>query len=379
VVGGNRQIARAFQDVDLSPDVQSLGGLAGALVSANLWELFVVVLTVTSTGYLVARPFASGYQTAYMLLGRPERLSPRHRGSALTRTARRLDIPAKEGLAAQAAGVTFRNEWPVDLLVKASILAPLVYIASALMRFVSLGSITFGGAGGLDYALALLALALIIPPRFGWLLRRALSRGYSPGWLVVPLLIICAIAIVAVEPSSPAQLAASERAEALEKVGLAHLPKYDDSALRLAFSLNRDLSRIDLRGADLQRAKLAGKLLVSVDFEYADLRGADMHGSDLEMADLRAADLRRANLNGADLRGANLSCAALHGADLRAVKLERADVRSAVYSHSTRWPRHVPRSHGLVPPSYGVSAEAFPGRHWSALACARGELPRGEP
>jgi hypothetical protein len=103
---------------------------------------------------------------------------------------------------------------------------------------------------------------------------------------------------------------------------------------------------LDLRGADLRKARLAGLPLTSmrgglsqqvwslatdvqredasVHLEGADLRGAHLEGADLCGAHLEGADLRGAHLEGADLRGAHLE-----GADLCGAHLEGADLRGA--------------------------------------------------
>ena len=92
---------------------------------------------------------------------------------------------------------------------------------------------------------------------------------------------------------------------------------------------------LDVRGADLRKARLAGLPLASmrgglssevwslatdvqredasVHLEGADLRDAHLEGADLCGAHLEGADLRDAHLEGADLRGAHLE-----GADLAA-------------------------------------------------------------
>lgn len=62
-----------------------------------------------------------------------------------------------------------------------------------------------------------------------------------------------------------------------------------------------------------------------VNLSKADLRGADLRSANLSEADLRGADLRGANLKGADLRSANLSESDLKGADLTNANLTRAD------------------------------------------------------
>ncbi len=67
----------------------------------------------------------------------------------------------------------------------------------------------------------------------------------------------------------------------------------------------------DLRGADLQDAKLQG-----ADLQDAKLQCAYLRGANLQDADLRGADLRGANLQDADLRGAKkipMFCKWSHG------------------------------------------------------------------
>lgn len=73
---------------------------------------------------------------------------------------------------------------------------------------------------------------------------------------------------------------------------------------------------IDLFGADLTRANLAGSYLPGVNLIAVDLRGADLGGAFLNHADLRGASLAAADLNGAKLQAVNLD-----GADMRAANL----------------------------------------------------------
>ena len=61
---------------------------------------------------------------------------------------------------------------------------------------------------------------------------------------------------------------------------------------------------------------------------------ADLSKANLREADLRGADLSGANLSGADLRWANLSGANLSRADLRWADLSRADLRGADLDYS---------------------------------------------
>jgi len=66
--------------------------------------------------------------------------------------------------------------------------------------------------------------------------------------------------------------------------------------------------------------------LAGVDLSKAQLRQADLSEADLHGADLRRANLREANLNGADLRGARLYRANLNRAYLAGANLMDADL-----------------------------------------------------
>lgn len=90
-----------------------------------------------------------------------------------------------------------------------------------------------------------------------------------------------------------------------------------------------NLSRTDLRGADLQNAHLERAALVETHLEGADLGGACLEKADLRGAFLNEADLVQADLKGADLREAHLEGAYvveahLEGADLGAARLDGA-------------------------------------------------------
>ena len=87
-----------------------------------------------------------------------------------------------------------------------------------------------------------------------------------------------------------------------------------------------NLSKADLRGADLKHANLSGANLRGADLSDADLEGANLHvfqyalyGCEsccLAGARLRKTNLSSVNLSGADLRGADLDGANLSGAVL---------------------------------------------------------------
>ncbi len=81
----------------------------------------------------------------------------------------------------------------------------------------------------------------------------------------------------------------------------------------------RQLTALDLRGANLHNADLSG----------VDLAGSNLAGADLAFAKLRQADLGNTNLSKARLKGANLTAANLAGADLRRADLSYAILRRA--------------------------------------------------
>jgi uncharacterized protein YjbI with pentapeptide repeats len=92
---------------------------------------------------------------------------------------------------------------------------------------------------------------------------------------------------------------------------------------------------------DGQRANLEGSDLRGSDLEGAKLIDAKLRGSDLEGAKLIDADLRGADLTDAKLRGANLKYANLSGADLIDADLSGADLRGATHTGANlNWQSH---------------------------------------
>ncbi len=104
--------------------------------------------------------------------------------------------------------------------------------------------------------------------------------------------------------------------------------------------------RLDLRGANLQRADMAAKRPDGADavFSGARLEGARMEGADLVEARMEGADLREARmegavlalarmegavLGGARMEGAVLGGARMEGANLEHTRMEEADLREA--------------------------------------------------
>jgi uncharacterized protein YjbI with pentapeptide repeats len=114
----------------------------------------------------------------------------------------------------------------------------------------------------------------------------------------------------------------------LSRAKLAHIDLRDDD-LSDAYMDDADLTDARLEGASLKRVSLQRARLPG-----ASLRGADLTGSSLRNADLRGATLREAILSGAVVVGANLSDTNLRDADLSdasmsEVNLDRADLRGA--------------------------------------------------
>ncbi|MEJ6486446.1 pentapeptide repeat-containing protein [Nostoc punctiforme UO1] len=108
-----------------------------------------------------------------------------------------------------------------------------------------------------------------------------------------------------------------------------------------------DLSYIDMRGANLNKANLqqtnlykanlAGANLTEANLAGAILSAANLEGANLYLANLEGAILSAANLKRANLKGANLHCASLyladlHGAILNDAILDGANLREAKFS-----------------------------------------------
>jgi hypothetical protein len=88
-----------------------------------------------------------------------------------------------------------------------------------------------------------------------------------------------------------------------------------------------DLSDADLTNAGLVDTRLVGAKLNNVKLGKANLNGAELSNSDLSGADLSGADLSWADLSWANLSGANLSGANLGGANLSGANLPVAYVK----------------------------------------------------
>ncbi|ANZ37355.1 hypothetical protein BBK82_16110 [Lentzea guizhouensis] len=98
-------------------------------------------------------------------------------------------------------------------------------------------------------------------------------------------------------------------------------------------ALTLRLSRVDLRGVQLENQQLVG-----ADLRRSNLARAWLRGTRLDGCDFHAADLRKASLVGASLRKASLRNAHLEGADLTSADLAEADLHGAHSDATTVWP-----------------------------------------
>ena len=89
------------------------------------------------------------------------------------------------------------------------------------------------------------------------------------------------------------------------------------------------LSRVDLRGLEINRGRL-----VKSYFQYSNLARAALRGTRLDRSVLTSADLRECQLEGASFVDADLSHAYLAGANLRGADLRRAKLFGADFSHA---------------------------------------------
>ncbi len=111
------------------------------------------------------------------------------------------------------------------------------------------------------------------------------------------------------------------------------------------FGKRINLSRSDLRGADLcglsfqrsswmyanlQRAQLLGAHLEEAFFAFANLKGARFNEAHLNNADFSCADLEGARFDGATLVGAKFEMAALKKAKFVSANLRQADLHAAI-------------------------------------------------
>jgi uncharacterized protein YjbI with pentapeptide repeats len=107
------------------------------------------------------------------------------------------------------------------------------------------------------------------------------------------------------------------------------------------------LSAISLREANLISADLNKSDISRTDLSGANLNGANLSGADLSQADLSGADLRSANFSSAKLCGANLGGAQLFKTNLDAVDLAEADFSNCIMQETQLGNVDLSRSKGL--------------------------------
>jgi hypothetical protein len=84
--------------------------------------------------------------------------------------------------------------------------------------------------------------------------------------------------------------------------------------------------RLDLRGANLQRADLSDAILSGAKFNGARMEGVNFGAARMEGANLQQARMEGANLQQARIEGANLQQARMEGANLWQARMEGADL-----------------------------------------------------
>lgn len=119
--------------------------------------------------------------------------------------------------------------------------------------------------------------------------------------------------------------------------------RVDNTTVRPDLS-GANLTKVDLRSADLKGADLSNANLISADLKGANLREANLDKTNLSSADLRGAYLNDANiiranfghadLKGADLSDANLNDVDLSGADLNGMNLSQAWIYAVTFANN---------------------------------------------
>jgi hypothetical protein len=359
----NDEIRRAFEGLDLAPDVQSIGDLLRALASGSYQQLGVVLMTVGLIAYFCMRPFASGYWQSRVLLGRPERLRRRQRGSPLVGLAAQIDVAAREKHVSRCTPADFKRDAPVDLLAKAVPWFVALFIVVGFTRLIADApdDIDWGEPGNREVLAFYLAVAALTILRLAWLIVRLRQRRQAVLWILAPVAFIALLAVVA--PLRGFETSPSARDEltiARGNIGFDRLPNLNRTQLRLTLGASEHLDGADLRAVDLPDAHLRGKTLRFADVRLADLRRADLRRADLRRAVLMGSLLNRADLRRADLRFADLSCVNLRGADLRGAKLAGTRLDDAFTDKATRWP---------AKPGRALPEAVTPGQTWDPWWC----------
>ncbi|MGC9505905.1 pentapeptide repeat-containing protein [Baaleninema sp.] len=94
-----------------------------------------------------------------------------------------------------------------------------------------------------------------------------------------------------------------------------------------------NMIRANLSHADLKEAALIRAEMIRANLSQADLTGANLNAADLRESTLRQTDLSGANLNESDLRGSSLVAAILVNANLIGTDFSKADLSGADLSN----------------------------------------------
>jgi len=115
--------------------------------------------------------------------------------------------------------------------------------------------------------------------------------------------------------------------------GAIAIAEWQKANIEVPFDLRgADLQRARLRGSNLSSANMAGANLRKAELQFVNLSGANLIGADLDMAKLYSASFVRTRLtNGATLRRADLSFAKLFETDLQEADLSEALLNRAVF------------------------------------------------
>jgi len=118
-----------------------------------------------------------------------------------------------------------------------------------------------------------------------------------------------------------------------------------EQALKQYAAGRRDFSWIDLSKANLKQANLSGATLYQANLSQANLAGADLSQANLNHANLVAANLRGSNLRGTKLSKADLSGAQLQGTDLTGANLKGANLKNADLSGANLFQTKLPQAY----------------------------------
>lgn len=108
----------------------------------------------------------------------------------------------------------------------------------------------------------------------------------------------------------------------------------------------RDLSGVNLSGANLQEFDFRGCNLTGANLSKADLRKATLDSTNLSEANLSRADFREGSMRNANLTNANCSRAKLSQVDMYNICMERTDLQNADFSREDE--------HGFNTLLYGI-------------------------